>query len=174
MARLIIYEEVGNTHTIFETFELNASRMTIGSDLDNQLVLASPEIDPMHASLELREHNEWYLQDLGGPGGTAVGNTLIEGPRLLKHGEIIALGPIKMRFLLDDRMETADEEWPFPEEGDLEEEAANAARPGAMKGRVWFAGQAIVTSVIIFGILLFFVAAHVLGLINLADLWPFG
>jgi hypothetical protein len=172
LAKLIIYEELGNTQTIFETFDLSNSRMTIGSDMDNQLVLDSPDIDPMHASLELREHDEWYLQDLGGPGGTAIGDQLIEGPRLLKHGDIIALGPVKMRFLLHDQPRQADN-WPPPIDEEMEDPDTDPAT-GVMKGRVWFAGQAILTSAIIFGIVLFFVAAHLLGFINLADLWPFG
>ena len=66
MARLVIYEELDTDDTVFETFELSSSRILIGSDHDNHLVLDMPDVDMTHASLELRD-NHWFLQDLGGP-----------------------------------------------------------------------------------------------------------
>ena len=86
MARLIIYENSNGESPIFETFELATTRILIGSDPDNNLILQAPSIDPSHASLELR-NDSWVLQDLGGPGGTDVNGQLIAGPYQLSHNE---------------------------------------------------------------------------------------
>ena len=162
MACLIIYEEIENAETVFETFDLSANRILIGSDADNHLILATPEIDPMHASLELR-NNHWILQDLGGPGGTAVNGRLIEGPYLLRHDDLIELSMIKMRFQNTERGATTE----FPQEGldDVKPE-----KP--MSGRIWFAGMAGFTLAVFFVVLFLLIVAHYLGVIVVTDLMP--
>ena len=116
MARLIIYEEMDTNDTVFETFELTSSRILIGSDHENHLVLDMPEIDSTHASLELRD-NHWFLQDLGGPGGTAVNGQEIEGPYMLHNDDVIELSFIKMRFENNERGVTRDFARELPAEG---------------------------------------------------------
>jgi predicted component of type VI protein secretion system len=171
LARLIIYEESQSGATaIFETFTLAENRVTIGSDQDNQLVLDVPDVDPMHASLELRD-NHWFLQDLGGLSGTSINGALIEGPRMLNHDDVIDLGFIKMKFQSDDdRGATQEFETYAPE--DTSSDDAEAGTHVQLSGRVWFAGLAILTSIVIFAIFMLFVAAHLLGLINILDLLP--
>jgi pSer/pThr/pTyr-binding forkhead associated (FHA) protein len=165
VARLIIYEELEEAETIYETFDLSVNRILIGSDEDNHLILVSPEIDPMHASLELRD-DHWILQDLGGPGGTAVNGGLIEGPFRLKHNDLIELGQIKMKF--DDGSEVVEEE---PEEA-VELRQPRRSREENPSGRVWFAKVALATIMVILVILGILAAAHYLGLIVITDLVP--
>lgn len=162
MAKLIIFEESeDNSDTIFETYELPASRVLVGSDPDNHLILEAPDIDPTHASLELRDQG-WILQDLGGPGGTAVNGQVIEGPYNLHHDDLIELGFIKMKFQ------------------DAEPTVQENASPGGradersrhMSGRIWFAVIAGATLVVIFVILLILIIADYLGLLKLIDLLP--
>lgn len=168
MARLIIFQDQAN-NTIFESFSLEENRIIIGSDRDNQLILDVPHIDPMHASLELRD-NHWFLQDLGGPGGTSINGELIEGPQMLHHDDIIELGPVRLQFQIDDeRGITQDFLTKVDEAQGI---TAEPDEPAHMSGRVWFAGLAAVTIAIIFVILMFFVAAHMLGLINIQNLLP--
>jgi pSer/pThr/pTyr-binding forkhead associated (FHA) protein len=159
LAKLIIYEEVASEETIFEDFDLLTNRILIGSSPDNQLVLEAPDIDPAHASLELR-HNHWILQDLGGPGGTAVNGITINGPYYLQHNDLIELGRIKLRFR-DIEVE------PEPVE-----ESPQPALDPPMKGRVWFAKVASSTAMIIFLILLLLIIAHYMGLLKMTDLLP--
>lgn len=171
MAKLIIYQaSTYSDNVIFETFELNESRILIGADADNQLILRSREIDPTHASLELREHH-WFLQDLGGPGGTSVNGQFIEGPCMLHHDDIIGLGPIKMRFYHAERGVT--HEVAVAEMAEMNEDLPEEV-PAVMSGRVWFATMAGFTGIIILGILALLLIAHFLGLLTLADFIPFG
>ena len=168
MARLIIVQDQAN-NTIFEAFSLGENRIIIGSDQDNQLVLNVPHIDPMHASLELRD-NHWFLQDLGGPGGTSINGQLVEGPQVLHHDDIIELGQIRLQFQIDDEPGVTQE---FPTQANEPEKiAAERAAPAHLSGRVWFAGLAAVTMAIIFVILMLIVAAHMMGLINIQSLLP--
>jgi hypothetical protein len=163
LAKLIIYDEVAGEDTIFEDFELLTNRILIGSSPDNQLVLEAPDIDPAHASLELR-HDHWILQDLGGPGGTAVNGVTIDGPYYLQHDDLVELGHIRLRFR------------DIEPEVEIEPEPVDELPPSypdpPVRGRVWFAKVASNTVVVIVMILLLLIIAHYLGLMNMADLLP--
>ncbi|MCB0208233.1 MAG: FHA domain-containing protein [Anaerolineae bacterium] len=169
MARLIIYEESEHSESVFETFELSSTRILIGSDPDNNLVLQSPEVDSSHASLELR-NNLWVLQDLGGPGGTGVNGRLIQGPYYLFHNDMIELGHIRLNF--QEKEAEAAEHSPL-------EEAIPAVPPPMMKidakpvkGRVWFAFIAGGTLGVIFIIMFLLIVADFLKIIEISDLLP--
>lgn len=163
MAKLVIYEEA-DEETVFEDFELLSNRILIGSSPDNQLVLDAPNIDPAHASLELR-HDQWILQDLGAPGGTAVNGITVDGPYYLQHNDLIELADIKIRFRDHDLEAQAE---PIPH---LEEAVDSATEP-TIKGRVWFAKVAAGTIAVLFLILLILVIGHYAGLLNVTDLLP--
>jgi hypothetical protein len=163
MAKLIIYEEIEGEEPVFETFDLATSHVLIGSAPENHLILEAPEIDPAHASLELR-NDAWILQDLGGPGGTGVNGHLIEGPYRLQHRDLIELGQVKMEFQEFDGG-TAPEETTT---------SAPAKRPGEthISGRVWFATVAGGTVALIFIILFLLIVADYLDVIKIIDLLP--
>jgi pSer/pThr/pTyr-binding forkhead associated (FHA) protein len=164
LAKLIIYEELED-ETIFETFELTDTGILIGSDSDNHLILETPEIDPSHASLELRD-GHWILQDLGGPGGTAVNGKVIEGPFSLDHEDLIELSHIKIKFQDPGRAVTNN----FSGKNSSNENQTEVH----IRGRVWLAALAGFTIAIIFVILLLLIAAHYLGIISIGDLLPSG
>lgn len=163
MAKLIIYEEIPGEETVFEDFELLLNRILIGSSVDNQLVLEAPDIDPAHASLELR-YDHWVLQDLGAPGGTAVNGAEIFGPYHLQHGDLIELGSIKLKF-----QENELQPEPEPDQSAADEETQEAA---PMKGRVWFTQVAGITLLIILFIIFLVVVGDYLNLVNMSDLLP--
>ena len=158
----MIYEEVESEETIFEDFELFTNRILIGSGSDNHLVLDTPDIDPVHASLELR-NDDWVLQDLGGPGGTLVNDQSIDGPHRLRNNDLIELGSIKLRFQVD-QFEV--------EEEIAEEEVAPDDEEQPISGRVWFATIAGGTLAAIFIILLILIIADFLGVLKISDLLP--
>jgi hypothetical protein len=162
VAKLIIYEEIESAETIFETFDLAADRILIGSDPDNHLILEAPDIDPTHASLELRQ-DHWVLQDLGGPGGTGVNGKMIEGPYRLHHRDLIELGQIKLQF------------HEFEQEPEPEAPPPSPPRRSGeahMSGRVWFATVAGGTVALIVIILILLGVAHYLEVINITYLLP--
>lgn len=163
MAKLIIYEEIPSEEIVFEDFELLTNRILIGSSPDNQLVLDAPNIDPAHASLELRQ-DHWVIQDLGAPGGTFVNNIEIAGPFTLQSGDLIEVGSIKLRF--------QDLEVAATTEPDLYQLETDETPDLPLRGRVWFAKVASGTAAIILLIGMLLVTAHLLGLMNISDLLP--
>lgn len=164
LTKLIIYEELNGTETVFEDFELITTRILIGSSPDNQLVLEAPDIDPAHASLELR-YDHWVLQDLGAPGGTVVNGQTVNGPHQLKHNDLIELGSVKMRFHdIVPEVEAASES--------SEEVEPESPPSSQVSGRIWFVKVAAGTAALIFLILFLLISAHYLGLLNVGDLLP--
>ena len=168
MARLVIYEEEDANKTIFEVFELSVPRVLIGSSMDNELVLETPEVDAGHASLELR-HDQWVLQDLGSSRGTKVNASIVSGPHFLRHNDLIEIGNVKIRFQeMDDQINI--EEVKKEEEDEEDEDPADEGPH--LSGRVWFATVAGVTAAVLFIILLLLIVADYLDLLNMADLLP--
>lgn len=161
MARLVIFEEIEDEDPVTEAFDLSAPQILIGSGPDNDLVLEAPNIDPTHASLELRQQY-WILQDLGGPGGTVVNGVEIQGPFQLHHGDLIELNQVKLRF----------EENDAPEEPEEQQEESTGSENEPVRGRIWFASVAGTTLAVIVIILLLLVLADFLGLMEIADLLP--
>jgi len=162
MAKLVIFEEIEDDEPVSEEFDLSAPQILIGSGPDNDLVLEAPNIDPAHASLELRQQY-WVLQDLGGPGGTVVNGLEIQGPFQLHHGDLIELNQVKLRFESNDVPEE-------PEDYSKEETSEPETQP--VRGRVWFASVAGATLAVILVILLLLILADFLGLLEVTDLLP--
>jgi predicted component of type VI protein secretion system len=164
VAKLVIYEEIKGQETVFEDFEFLVNRILIGSAPENHLVLDSPDIAAVHASLELR-HEDWVLQDLGGATGTQVNQNLIDGPYRLQHGDFIELGHIKMKFEDQGEAEVEEEE-EFSPETTMPQEGAS------ISGGVWLATLAGGTLAFIFIILFLLIVADILGVIKINDLLP--
>ena len=164
MAKLVIYQIIDGKETPVEDFELVTQRLLIGSGPDNDLVLELAEVEPIHASMELR-NEYWVLQDMGGPGGTAVNGVEIAGPFRLHHSDVIELGRmVRLKF---------------QESGAATEDSQTATAAAEdrlvqppMRGRVWFAGVAGVTLAIIFIIVFLLIVADYLDLIQITDLLP--
>ena len=171
MAKLVIYEEIDGEETIFEDFDLASHRILIGSSEDNNLVLDIPDIDPTHASLEFRNEH-WVIQDLGGPGGTVLNGQQVDGPLMLHHNDLIELNTIKIRFYEEDPAPNAvkAEVEKHPPQS---EERNGSKQEVVISGRIWFGTVAGMTMIVIFAIVLIFVAADYFNLLNLADLLPF-
>lgn len=168
MAKLVIYEEIAGEEPIFEDFELVTTRVLIGASEDNNLILDVPGIDPIHASLELR-NERWILQDLGGPGGTFLNGVEIEGPHKLKDDDLIEVSTVKIRFYENEApVHAAIETGPLPEAA----VPAEPAPPPPGSGRVWFGQVAGATLAVIFLIVFLFILADYLGLLRLSDLLP--
>jgi pSer/pThr/pTyr-binding forkhead associated (FHA) protein len=163
MAKLVIYQEFQGEETVLEEFDLIAQRLIIGSGLDNDLVLDASNVEPTHASMELR-NEYWVLQDLGSPGGTIVNGVDIDGPFRLQHGDLIELGAVKLRF---HELEAKSEDIP-----PAKEETSRSSAEPQLKGRVWFAGVAGYTLALIFIIIFLLIVADYLEVIKITDLLP--
>lgn len=83
---------------------LTGSEMTFGaSPTQATHVLDDPSISPLHARLRREQDGEFYLQDQHSTAGTWVNyDALTEtSPRRLQHGDIIHMGQLAYRFLLN-------------------------------------------------------------------------
>ncbi len=80
-----------------KSVQLDQDEGTIGRREDNTYVLIDPRVSRVHASLR-KEAGAVILTDLGSSAGTRVNGEDIAGPRVLRHGDRIAFGPIEAVF----------------------------------------------------------------------------
>jgi predicted component of type VI protein secretion system len=74
-----------------KTFELNKGELTIGRDINNDIVINDAEISRKHARL-VAQAGGFILEDLGSTNGTFVNGQRLMGPHPLRSGELILLG----------------------------------------------------------------------------------
>ncbi|MFN2556999.1 MAG: FHA domain-containing protein [Nitriliruptorales bacterium] len=80
-----------------KSVQLDREEGTIGRREDNTYVLTDPRVSRVHASLR-KEAGAVILTDLGSSAGTRVNGEDVSGPRVLRHGDRIAFGPIEAVF----------------------------------------------------------------------------
>lgn len=73
------------------TFEINRSEMTIGRDINNDIVINDAEVSRHHARL-IAQAGGYVIEDTGSTNGTFVNGERLIGPHLLRPGELILLG----------------------------------------------------------------------------------
>jgi len=72
--------------------------LTIGRTEINDLTLPSPKVSRRHAMIQVYEGGELWISDLGSKNGVYVNRERIVAPRLLRHGDVISIGPYVLRF----------------------------------------------------------------------------
>ncbi len=80
-----------------KSVQLDRDEGSIGRREDNTYVLTDPRVSRVHASLR-KEAGAVILTDLGSSAGTRVNGEDVTGPRVLRHGDRIAFGPIEAVF----------------------------------------------------------------------------
>lgn len=80
-----------------KSLQLDQSEGTLGRRDDNSYVLPDPRVSRVHASLR-KEAGAVILTDLGSSAGTKVNAEEVNGPRVLRHGDRIAFGPVEAVF----------------------------------------------------------------------------
>jgi two-component system cell cycle response regulator len=78
-------------------FVLEGSRMTIGRLADTEIFIDNPSVSRRHAELEMIGDGV-TLRDLGSSNGTRVNEERIGSPVPLKHGDLIRLGKVILKF----------------------------------------------------------------------------
>jgi hypothetical protein len=80
----------------YRRMPLTEAVITIGRDLNNDIVFDDKRISRQHAQLR-RRYNQYVIYDLESMGGTTVnGKTIREAP--LQPGDVIGLAGVKIRF----------------------------------------------------------------------------
>ena len=74
-----------------KVFPLTEGELTIGRDINNQIIINDAEISRRHTRLVL-QGNSFMIEDLGSTNGTFVSGQRLSGPRLLRAGDTIRLG----------------------------------------------------------------------------------
>jgi pSer/pThr/pTyr-binding forkhead associated (FHA) protein len=78
-------------------FQIEESEGTIGRREDNVWVIPEPRVSRVHAELR-KETGAVIITDLGSSAGTKVNGEEVTGPRVLRHGDRVAFGPIEAVF----------------------------------------------------------------------------
>jgi uncharacterized protein YegL len=79
-----------------------APKLTIGRGQTNDVVLNDNQVSSKHCELLYEEQNV-RIVDLGSTNGTAVNGVNIYGIRKLESGDILTIGRIKLRILIEER-----------------------------------------------------------------------
>lgn len=74
-----------------KTFELSRNELTIGRDINNEIVINDAEVSRRHCRLFL-QGDGYSLEDLGSTNGTFVNEQRVTGQRALRSGETVRVG----------------------------------------------------------------------------------
>lgn len=81
---------------------------TVGRRRTNDIVLADPGVSRVHARIAV-QGSAVVVTDLSSTAGTAVGGRTIEGPCILRHGDLVSFGPVTLAFEDPNAMGTIEE-----------------------------------------------------------------
>ena len=79
------------------TLELTADETMLGRDPKCTLEIKSGMVSRKHARV-LKRDDEYIVEDMGSGNGTFVNGSKLAGPKSIKHGDRIKLGPVLLRF----------------------------------------------------------------------------
>lgn len=80
-----------------KSMSLDADEGTLGRREDCTYVLTEPRVSRVHAEIR-KESGAVILTDLGSSAGTTVNGEDITGPRVMRHGDRVAFGPVEAVF----------------------------------------------------------------------------
>lgn len=78
---------------------LHKDRTTLGRKPENDIVLDTMVVSGQHCAFDLVGVADVYLQDLGSTNGTYVNDRMAKKRTLLRDGDVIAIGPYRIRYL---------------------------------------------------------------------------
>jgi len=112
-----------------QVFPLRAQTVTLGSQDDNLIVLADPQVSPHHATIAWQpETGAYVLRDLGSAMGTYVNEVRTRTPQMLRHSDVIRMGNTVMEVRLP-LPPSATSGGPLPLAPDLQESEAPTRSP---------------------------------------------
>jgi len=79
------------------TIELTSNETLLGRDKSCTLEIKSGMVSRKHARV-FKSADEFLVEDMGSGNGTFVNGSKIDGPKSIKHGDRIKLGPVLLRF----------------------------------------------------------------------------
>jgi hypothetical protein len=76
---------------------LSKPMITIGRNLDNDIIIETPDISRSHAQIRLRI-NKWVLYDTSSSSGTRLNNQQVK-EQILENGDVISIGSTTLIFV---------------------------------------------------------------------------
>ncbi|MBU0495458.1 MAG: FHA domain-containing protein [Chloroflexi bacterium] len=95
-ARLVVLDS-GNTGLATGQRLSVLAFTTLGRSSENTIVLSEASVSAVHAAISWRA-GHWWLQDQDSRNGTLLNDAVIEKATLLCHGDVIAIGLVRLRF----------------------------------------------------------------------------
>ena len=86
--------------TAGQNFALERPVMSIGRGPECDIAINDTSISRHHAQV-LRQSNGHYVQDLASRNGSKVNDEPLLAPRLLQSGDIVCLGTVRLKYILD-------------------------------------------------------------------------
>jgi hypothetical protein len=78
---------------------LHKDRTLLGRRPDNDIVLDTMVVSGQHCAFDLVGLADVYLEDLGSTNGTYVNDHMQRGRSLLHDGDVVAIGPFRIKYL---------------------------------------------------------------------------
>ena len=78
---------------------LHKDRTTLGRKPGNDIVLDTMVVSGQHCAFDLVGVADVYVEDLGSTNGTFVNNGMIKKRTLLHDGDVVAIGPYRIKYL---------------------------------------------------------------------------
>lgn len=78
---------------------LHKDRTTLGRKTGNDIVLDTLVVSGQHCAFDLEGVADVYLEDLGSTNGTYVNDRMIKERIKLADGDVIAIGPFRIKYL---------------------------------------------------------------------------
>jgi len=97
----MVYLVIENAGPQERTVRVTGSRFTIGKAPSCDLVLDDPLVSREHCEIFTGPGGKYLLRDLGSRNGTVVDGQRVEADVLLRAGMNIAVGGVRMRFVLE-------------------------------------------------------------------------
>ena len=110
-----------------QRFEFEATDVTIGRGVENDVVLNDAGVSRNHARIK-QQGPAWILSDNGSSNGTELNGAVVEQPTALRTGDRIGVGPITFRF--DAAAAPALRSLPPPAVGEKETRITSPPKPG--------------------------------------------
>jgi hypothetical protein len=78
---------------------LHKDRTTLGRKAGNDIVLDTMVVSGQHCAFDLVGVADVYIEDLGSTNGTFVNNAMVKKRTLLRDGDVVAIGPYRIKYL---------------------------------------------------------------------------
>ncbi|RYF17771.1 MAG: FHA domain-containing protein [Comamonadaceae bacterium] len=78
---------------------LHKDRTTLGRKPGNDIVLDTLVVSGQHCAFDLEGVADVYVEDLGSTNGTYVNDRMVKGRTRLRDGDVLAIGPYRIRYL---------------------------------------------------------------------------